>query len=105
MCQCGGAALHQHGSVAETPILVCLNPYIDLKSVSCLNIRKPANIEFVFRTKFNEAIGNRAPLRSDTDPQMIIKIPYNSIFKLNMILCRRKIFRCHEDKKSKHPLS
>lgn len=74
MCQCGGGAEHNHGLVKETPVIRSLHPYIDPNQIICLNAKKPTNVESVFRGNFADS--SELCLESDTDPQLIIKIPY-----------------------------
>ncbi len=73
MCQCGGASEHGHGLITETPVVQSLHQYIQLDTVKCLNAKKPLNLESVLRAKFSPIPINDS-LRSDVDPQLIIKI-------------------------------
>jgi len=60
--------------VSETPVVKSLHPYIDLSTIVILNAKKPTNVEHVFRASLAEQ--RDAPLQSDIDAQLIIKIPY-----------------------------
>lgn len=83
MCQCGGGADHQHGAVAETPVVRSLHPYIDLETIKCLNAKKPTNVESVFRGTFQAPTS--AWLESDTDAQIILKIAFQGLMKIKSI--------------------
>lgn len=84
MCQCGGAADHQHGLVVETPVIRSLHPYIDISTVTCLNVKKPYNLELLIRPTFVPQPS--VFLQSDTDAQAIIKIPFSGTMKIKSII-------------------
>lgn len=84
MCQCGGAAGHEHGLVPETPQKRSLHPYVDFPGVACLNVTQSSDIAQVLRAKF-EDLPQRA-LQSDTDQQILVKIRFAGVVKLKSIL-------------------
>lgn len=84
MCQCGGGAEHQHGYVAETPILCSLHAYMDLEHIQLLNAKRPSPALQVIRETFQAA--SEAAIVSDADPQLLIKIPFTGLVKIKSIL-------------------
>lgn len=80
MCNCGGAAEHEHG-LDEVKSALCapLNAFIDMRASSVLNVTKDsAPLAHILRPRYlsqaeSTEVGH---LFSDTDPQLLVKLQY-----------------------------
>lgn len=80
MCNCGGAAEHEHGlDEAKAALCAPLHAFIDMGASSVLNATKDsAPLPHILRPRYLSQAGDVevGHLFSDADPQLLIKIQY-----------------------------
>ena len=69
MCQCGGAAEHEHGLRPETVLVKSLHQYIDYPKIVALNALPVDDWIKIFTFAVDSGI------QSSLDPQIILQIP------------------------------
>lgn len=77
MCNCGGAADHEHGlDEAASSLCSSLHAFIDMANSSVLNAsRDSAPLAQVLRSRYHRTLADGpGHLASDTDPQLLVKI-------------------------------
>ena len=82
MCQCGGAAEHEHGvdEGALASNMCSLHQYIDMSKCQALNAQRGYELGHILRARFVDR--KDAVLESDADQQLIVKIQYESVLSM-----------------------